>query len=88
MAKKANRPKRVSDGIAQKVIRRLTEFRQSKVVDLGLFRQSKELTLQRRAEASEGLEDLHPLQAVYTYVVNTVTDSATALGRLPEFESS
>lgn len=86
MVKKASRPKRVSDGIAQKVIRRLTEFRQSKVVDLGLFRQSGELTLQRRAGASEGLEDLHPLQAVYTYVVNTVTDSATALGQLPEFE--
>lgn len=86
MTKKANRPRKASNGIAQKLIRRLTEFRQSKVVDLGLFRQSRELTLQRRADASEELKDLHPLQAVYTYVVNTVTDSATALGQLPEFE--
>lgn len=85
MAKKANRPRRASGGIAQTIIRRLNEFRQSKVVDLDLFRQSKELALQYRVDAAEGLEDLHPLQAVYTRVVNTVTDSATAMGQLPEF---
>lgn len=86
VAKKAKRPRTISGGIAQQVIRRLSEFRQSKVVDLELFRQSQELSPNHRADASEGLEDLHPLQAVYTYVVNTVTDSATALGQLPEFK--
>lgn len=84
--KKANRTRRASGGIAHTIIRRLNEFKQSKVVDLGLFRQSRELALQRRNDDSPGFEDLHPLQAVYTYVLNTVTDSATALGELPEFK--
>jgi hypothetical protein len=84
VAKKPKRPKATTPGIAQKIIKQLNDFRGASVVDLGLFRQARDMVLDQRAEATEGLQDLHPFHALYTYMVKTVTNSANALGQMPE----
>jgi hypothetical protein len=82
--KKRKTPRPTIPGVAQKLIKRLNRIRDTKIVDLAVFRQARETALQQRAQATEGLEDFHPLHAAYTYVVKTVVDAANHLGELPE----
>ena len=84
MAKKSNKPKAMTPGIAQKILQRFRKLQSSQVVDLNLFRQAKDFSLQQRNEATEDLEDLHPFHAVQTYVLKTVVNAGNLLGELPE----
>lgn len=84
VAKKTNKPKLMTPGIAQKILQRIRKFQASQVVDLTLFRQAKEIALQQRDEAAEDLDDLHPFHALQTYMLKTVVNAGNQLGELPE----
>ncbi len=84
MVKKRRRPKSKTPGIAHKIVQQLRKFQTRNVVDLAQFRHAKEVVLAQRSEAMEGLEDLHPLHAAYSYVMETASSMASLLVGLPE----
>jgi hypothetical protein len=71
LAKKTNKPKAVTSGVAHKILQRIRKFQASQVVDLTLFRQAKENALQQRDEAAADLDDLNPFHALQTYMFVT-----------------
>jgi len=84
VAKKTNKPKAVTPGVAHEILQRIRKFQASQVVDLTLFRQAKETALQQRDEAAEDLDDFHPFHTLQTYMLKTVVNAGNQLGELPE----
>ena len=74
--------------IADKLIKTFERHRRNKVVDLSAFKTSKEQAeeLQKTVASPEDMAHLHPVHAMYTYVVNQTSVLAEALSELEEMD--